>query len=213
VLVCLVLVDAHRMLQNTAGQVRYTLDNANRLVRELAQTSANLRHATATWEDASQQQATYFTQATQKTNVDLDAMHDLILHTDASINLQLLPALTAGISQQNVQLAELEKQTAASLAQLQTATAQLEPVLQNATQATAAAAKLSADPSILATLQHVDATTASLASAMASVDRQVRMIEPATKKATTPPSKAAFILSSAFNIAVKVGSMLGGFAR
>lgn len=212
-LLCLVLVDAHRALANTAGQARYTLDNANRLVRELAQTSANLRHATAAWESASTQQAAYFTQATEKTNADLDALHDLVLHTDAQINGQLLPALTAGVTQQNAQLADLEKQTAASFAELQRATVALEPVLQNATAATAAAAQLAADPSIPATLQHVDATTASLASAMASVDRQVRMIEPVTKKATTPPSKAAFILNSAIDLAAKFGSMFAGFAK
>jgi hypothetical protein len=213
VLVCLVLVDAHRALQNTAGQVRYTLDNTNRLVRELAQTSANLRHATASWESASQQQAAYFTQATQKTTADLDALHVLILHTDSSINGELLPALTAGVTQQNAQLADLEKQTAASLATLQAATLQLQPVLQNAAEATAAAAKLSADPSLADSLHSVARLSAASADTAESIDRQVRMIEPVTKKATTPVSKATLIFNTLLDLTWKAAGIVGGLIK
>jgi ABC-type transporter Mla subunit MlaD len=205
--------DVHRSLQNTAGQARYTLDNANRLIRELAQTSANLRHATAEWESASKQQAAYFTTATQKTNADLDALRDLVDHTDQQINGQLLPALTAGVILQSNSLASIEKQTSDSLAELQRVTAQLEPVLQNAAQATAGAAKLSADPAIAETIAHIDDLTASMSSAAASVDRQVRMIEPVTKKATTPASLTARIFNTAIDLAAKFGSMFAGFAK
>lgn len=212
-LLCLVLVDAHRALKDTAGQARYTLDNTNRLVRELAQTSANLRHATAAWESASTQQAAYFTQATQKTDADLDALHDLVLHTDAQINGQLLPALTAGVTQQNAQLADLEKETGASLAQLQLATSQLGPVLQNASQATAAAAKLAADPHLADLLQQTDRMARAAAETTESIDRQVQMIEPVTKRATTPASKAVVILNTAFNVTWKIAGIVAGLVK
>jgi hypothetical protein len=209
----LVLYDVHHALDNTAGQARYTLDNANRLIRELAQTSANLRHATAEWETASKQQSAYFTAAAQKSGADLDAVRDLIAHTDGEVNGNVLPQLSKALASQDAALSSFEGQAGVSLQQLTETTAALRPAIASATAATASAAQLAADPAIKNTLTHVDQTTASLASAMASVDRQVRMIEPVTKKATTPPSKAAFIFNTALDLAAKLGSALAGFAK
>jgi hypothetical protein len=204
----LVLYDAHRALGDTGGQVRYTLDNANRLIRELAQTSANLRHATAAWETSSQQQAAYFTSAAQKTGVDLDALHDVILQTGSTLTAanSAIAQLQTAVANQDRALQQLEQHGTAQFDALQ-------PLLANITLASSRAAALAGDPSIADTLHQVDLTTTSLASAVASVDRQVRMIEPVTKKATTPPSKAAFIFNTALDLAAKLGSALAGFAK
>lgn len=214
-LACLILlcVDVHRAIVPTSAKLQNDLDEIHRATLEIGLTAENVRKASAQWQQASAQQAAYFTQATQKTNADLDALHDLVQHTDAQINGQLLPALTAGVNQQNAQLAALEKQTADSLAVLQQDSLQLQPVLQNVAAATASAAKLSADPAIADTLHHVDVITASLASAAASVDRQIRMIEPATKRATTPPSKAALIFSTLLDLTWKAAGIVAGFVK
>jgi hypothetical protein len=212
---CLIVVawDVHRVIAPTSAKLGNDLDEIHRATLEIGLTAENVRKASAQWQQVSAQQAAYFTQATQKTTADLDAFHDLVTHTDAQINGQLLPALTSTVTQQNTQLAELEKQTTASLATLQQASAQLEPVLQSAAEASANAAKLSADPAIVETLQHIDATTASLASATASVDRQIRMIEPMTKKATTPPSKAALIFNTFLDLTWKSAGIVAGFVK
>ncbi len=214
-LLCLVLWDIHRALRDTAGQARYTLDNANRLIREAAQTSANLRHATAEWERGSQQQSQYFTAAAAQTsdllaraNADLAALHDSIAAlTATAVTLQ------GAVAHQDAQLAGAEAQASRSLAALQMSTEELAPVLASSAAAAKNLAALSAEPASAGTLTHVDAATASRADATASVDRQIRMIEPVTKKATTPASLAARILGYAVHLASDGGAILAGYVK
>jgi hypothetical protein len=174
----LVLYDAHRALSDTAGQARYTLDNVNRLVREAAQTSANLRHATAEWETSSKQQAAYFTAAALKTGAVLDSAQSAIASIERSAD-----TLNVELVAQGSQLAESEKRMTQSVADMQ---AELAPVLANAAAATANVAKASADPSIAESLKHLDGTAGQLELTSQHIEGATKDIQAFVHRETSP---------------------------
>ena len=182
----LVLYDAHRALSDTAGQARYTLDNVNRLVRETAQTSANVRHATAEWETSSKQQAAYFTAVGAQTQKDLEAFHELIASTDRSINGSLLPALSDAVRRNDTEMAALERQAGESLATLQSTATQISPTLASAARASESMAKIAADPSIAATLGHLDGTAGQLELTSQHIEGAAKDIQAFVHRETSP---------------------------
>ena len=192
----LALFDVHRSLQNTAGQARYTLDNANRLIRELAQTSANARHATAEWEAASQQQAAYFTQAAAKTDADLDALGSTIAQAGSTI-----ATANQVLKDQNAAALAVELQAQRTLAALETQTNQLAPILAHVDQ-------LAGNPDLADMLHQLDATTADAQKAMASLDsiaasgdRDAQMLEARLREALKPATLAKTVFERLLGIA------------
>ena len=174
----LVLYDAHRALRDMAGQARYTLDNVNRLVRETAQTSANLRHATAEWETSSKQQAAYFTAAAAKTGQVLDAAQSAIASIERSSD-----TLNVELVAQGAQLADSEKRMTESVTAMQ---AGLAPVLANAAAAAANVAKASADPSIAESLKHLDGTAGELELTSEHIEGATKDIQAFVHRETAP---------------------------
>jgi hypothetical protein len=174
----LVLYDAHRALSDTAGQARYTLDNVNRLVREAAQTSANLRHATAEWETSSKQQAAYFTAAALKTGAVLDSAQSAIASIERSADTL------------NLELSDIGTRSAASMEGIARSVEQtqkdLAPVLANAAAATANVAKASADPSIAESLQHLDGTAGQLELTSQHIEGATKDIQAFVHRETSP---------------------------
>jgi ABC-type transporter Mla subunit MlaD len=177
-LLSIVIWDAHRALSDTAGQARYTLDNVNRLVREAAQTSANLRHATAEWETSSKQQAAYFTAAALKTGAVLDSAQSAIASIERSADTL------------NLELSDIGTRSAASMAEIASSVEQtqkdLAPVLANAAAATANVAKASADPSIAESLKHLDGTAGQLELTSQHIEGATKDIQAFVHRETSP---------------------------
>jgi hypothetical protein len=162
----LILTHAVRTLQPKA---EYTLDNANRLIRETAETSANVRHATAEWEKASQYQALYATgasKAAQKSFEDFDA---LIKRTDFQLNQQVLPQIGQAITVNSAQLVELEKTSTESFTRIAN---DADKLTADTSSVMRAATRNLSDPAIADTLKHLDETSAETAATAADI-RQV----------------------------------------
>jgi hypothetical protein len=87
----LVALQLRQDLRTDQLKISYTFDNVNRLIREASQTCANLRHATAVLETNSASEVTAILESTNRTNQDLTALHDLIEHTDVSLNVGMVP--------------------------------------------------------------------------------------------------------------------------
>ena len=191
------------------------LDEIHRATLEAGLTLENFRKASAQWQTASASQSQYFTQAAERTNRDLAAFEQLVTHTDDSLNgaAGVLPALSKSVLDQNRDLAALEDELRSSAVTLQSTAGELAPVLANAGQASAAAARLAADPSLPDTLRHLDRTMGHLDETSASIERQVKMVEPVVKRATTPASLAARVLGYAVDLLSKTGSILAGYVK
>jgi ABC-type transporter Mla subunit MlaD len=177
----LVLYDTHRALRDTAGQARYTLDNVNRLVRETAQTSANLRHATAEWETSSKQQAAYFTAAAAKTGAVLDAAQSAIASIERSS-----AQINAAIINQDANLQAIERQATAAIATLEKTAAGLEPVIADLAKTAGNTATVTADPSIAETLRHVDGTAGQFELTSQHIEGATKDIQAFVHRETSP---------------------------
>ncbi len=182
----LVLLDLHRAIPATTAKINLDLDEVHRATLEIGLTAENLRKASLAWQQASQSQVAATTSAQEKLNSNLDALQHLITNTNYEINEQLLPGLQSSIAQQSGSLADLEKQTAASLDDLQRSTAQLAPILANAAIATDNAAKLTGDPALAQLLHHLDDASASTAATAANVDATTGDIRAFVHRETAP---------------------------
>jgi chromosome segregation ATPase len=208
-LLAVVCLDVHRSLTNTAGQARYTLDNANRLIRELAQTSANVRHATAEWEAASKQQSAEITTAAQTTTADLQQFGVVLQQAQGAIGdaRVTIANVDRDLDAQNAAALAVELQAQKTLAALEHQTDELAPILANLD-------KLTADPSLPDTLHQLDATMAdaqkamvSLDSIAASGDRDALMLEDKLREALKPATLTKTIFMRALGLAAPMAQI------
>jgi hypothetical protein len=202
----LVALQLRQDLRADQIEVSYTFENVNRLIREASQTCANLRHATAVLQVNSASEATAIIESTNRTNQDLAALHDLIAHTDASINAGIVPRAEQAIDGQSKSLDDLYVAAKRSFEQL-------EPALRNASDASASLARLSEDPALVDTLRqtqaaatNVERTTANLADATADIREAVH-------RQTRPANWAIRMGCYALDLASKVGSFAAGFLK
>lgn len=179
------LIHLNRDERHFASRADYALDNVNRLVRESAQTVANVRHATGVWEKSSQSQAEATNRAMGQLNTDLVAFGTLVDHTDASLNKEIAPKLEQALDQL--------KETSVSL---NSDAKRLGPILDFTTEAAKNAARLSADPAIPETLHHLDETAAHVEKATQDVQTYIHRL-------TQPARSLWSVLKGALNLASK----------
>lgn len=144
---CILVVSLVVGLYRAESQLRYTSDNLNRLIRESAQTVANLRHTSAVVEKNSGLEARGITQATRQLDSDLRDLDALIADADTQVN-----TLGPQVGDEIVAV---------------------KPILKNATDATASLAKIAQDPDIPDSLRQLDASTRSLAKTTADASATV----------------------------------------
>lgn len=164
-----ILVMVALFIPRLTSKVDYTIDNANRAIRESAETAANLRHATAEWERASQAQAVNATAASlaaKKSFEDFDAM---VRRTDFQLNEQVLPQIGQAIATNSAQLVELQKTSTESFGRIANDADQLTA---DANEAMTAATRHLEDPTIDGALKNLEKTSAETAATATDI-RQV----------------------------------------
>ena len=141
---------------------------------------------------------------------DLANLHDVLIHTDLSLNGRagVLPVLSAAVSNQDAQLTALEKQATASIAEVQEATRQAEAVLGTLEATGQSLAALAANPAFLEALERLDDATGKANAILASVDaiaasgnRDAQMLETRLRQALKPASLAKSIFLHALGLA------------
>jgi len=203
---CTLLLSLTIAVRSITPKVTYTLENANRTIRETAQTVANIRHATEEWEKASQAQAATATKTEERAAKSLADLDALIQHTDSELNRQVLPALRAAIAANSDQLAGLENQTNESMQHI---AADADTITQQTALVMQAAAKDLSDPSIQASLKNTEATTANMAAATASLDRTTQNLEQYARRLTKPASMLKQIALGALQVGYQLRGLLG----
>jgi hypothetical protein len=170
--------------------------------------------------DAARKQDRYLDHTSRELNKTVADAHDLLIHTDLALNGRngrggLLPATSALVSDQQLQLDAIEVRAQKALADLDAAEQQAQPILVSLNQAarsTASAAnslaRTAGDPRIAESLQRLDlalaesdATLANLQAISSSGNRDAAMIESRLRQALKPASMLKAALLHALSIA------------
>lgn len=150
----------------TAPRVGQTVEDLDRSVIIIGATATNLEKASRVWQQASQDQASVTSKAMSNVSAAAAAVTSLALHTDSSINSNLIPSLTATVSDQNAQLVETQRELQKQLAGVGAVTASTQRMIADAdTQVK--------NPDIAATFKSVATTTNEAAGTMTSIHRGV----------------------------------------
>jgi len=183
------LVTLTLFVADARKRMDYTAENANRAIRESAQTVANLRHATEEWEKSSKQQAAYFTQAAEQSNeliaqarTDLAGLGKVIDRADGAV-----AHLDAAIVEQNAN-------ATAAAAALEASLGNLAPAVKSATESLDNVAKITGDPAIADTLANIQKTSAEAAGIAADAHTETGLIVQQTRQAFKPKNKFLAVL-------------------
>jgi hypothetical protein len=202
----LVALQLRQDLRADQLKISYTFDNVNRLIREASQTCANLRRASAVLETNSASEVKAILESTNRTNQDLAALHDLIEHTDVSVNVGMVPRAEQAIDQQSRSLSDLSMAAKGSFESLA-------PVLRDASDAGANLARLSEDPALLDTLRQTQAAAINVRRTTANLADTTADIREAVHRQTRPANWAIRVGGYALDLASKIGSFAAGFLR
>lgn len=161
------------------------LNESHRALLEIALTAKNTREASDQWKQASQKEIEYFTETTYQARRALGAVGDLAHNTDAQLNgaVGILPTFRIAVAAQNENFGILTSQVGTSIKQV---AANIQDTTAHTDELLSASAAIAGSPAIGESLQHVDASTANMQEATASVERSVKLIEVATARATKP---------------------------
>lgn len=170
--------------------------------------------------DAARKQDRYLDQTSRELNKTVADAHDLLIHTDLALNGRnghsgLLPAVSALVFDQQLQLDVIESRAQKALADLDSAEQQAQPILASLDQAARSAASASdslahtaGNPRIAKSLQRLnlalaesDTTLANLQAITASGNRDAAMIEARLRQALKPASMLKAALLHALSIA------------
>ncbi len=193
-----------------------------------AQTAARrFASASDSLSNAARKQNLYLDQTSRELDKTVADAHDLLLHTDLSLNGRngrggLLPYASALVSDQQLQLDVIEAHASKALADLDAAEHQAQPILSSLNEAAQSAAqtahgasnvvsiaaRAAGNPSIAESLQRLDlalaesdATLANLQAISASGNRDAVMIEARLRKALKPASMLKSALLRALGMA------------
>jgi chromosome segregation ATPase len=160
--------------------------------------------------DAARRQDSYLDQTSRELNKTVADAHDILIHTDASLNGRngVLLKVNELLAEQQSQLDAIEARAGEALADMDAAEKQAQPILASMSHAAERAAKAAADPRIGESLERLDvamgeadATLANLQAASASGNRDAQMIEKRLRQALKPASLAKSILLHALGLA------------
>jgi hypothetical protein len=148
--------------------------------------------------DAARKQDRYLDQTSRELNKTVADAHDLLIHTDESLNGRngrggVLPSASALVSDQQLQLDAVEERATNALVDLEAAEQQALPILASLNQAVRAASSTAGNPRIAESLRRLDAslaeaetTLANLQAISASGNRDAAMIETRLRQALKP---------------------------
>src|SRR5690348_11256891 len=152
----------------------------------------------------------------QKDLADLDVMivklngtTDALSHAGDSLQAAGIAATNA-ITEQQAHLATLEQQAGTNLQTLNSEERQIAPILDNTQQATAAAARLLADPANLDSLHQADAALDQAHQSLANVNHATADLAAAIHRETRPASFTVRLAGWIVDGATKAGAIIGG---
>jgi hypothetical protein len=170
-----VLWDVHALLRDARQTTMTTLRDFHTTVLEIGLTAANLRKASLAWEQSSKDQAAQTTAAMSNVSVAAGRLSTFISRTDDSMNLRLIPALTAAIEQQNASLLATQRDLQVNLSRMSQATAQLQKTLVDAD------AQIT-DPAVKESLANIAEGTKNASEATAQLEKTVENFRIVTDK-------------------------------
>lgn len=186
-LLCGVLYQAEEALRYSRSEilpkVLLTIEKANHAMLEIELTAKNAREATDEGKKASIEQRKYWAQAAQQTNKDLADL-DAVLHSAGDA----VRSLNSAIVHADNNLSSVSIQTTTSIKQIGDTLASLQPVILKASESMDNLARLTGDPALLQTVQHVNASTANVESATGHLDASTKEVELYVKHLTKPAS-------------------------
>lgn len=213
---CAFVVYAGFLLHAASAHLRYSEERFDDLSREAALATANVRHATATWEAASKAQSDAATLAATNTNAALVKLGGLIDHLSETADhidqnsLRAFNAIEHDVDDETADLQILTRSTDASIkTTAQDASASLQSLSDLSKQATIDLA----DPNIAKATANMTDASGHLDNATASFDRDSLMIETAVKRATKPATFIVKLGSTLLDVAAKLGSIAAGFIK
>ncbi|MGA9883572.1 MAG: hypothetical protein WBQ34_07630 [Candidatus Acidiferrales bacterium] len=163
--------------------------------------------------DAAGKQDGYLDQTSRELNKTVADAHDLLIHTDESLNGRdgrggTLPAASALLAEQRIQLDMIEARTNLALDDLDAAEKQAQPILASLDETARSAAQTAGNPGIAESLQRLDlalaesdATLVNLQAISASGNRDAAMIEIRLRQALKPANLLKSALLHAVGIA------------
>lgn len=144
------------------SKVLATLTDADRATVIIAGAATNVEKASRAWQQASTDQSAQTTLAMSNVSAAAENLSTFISKTDNSLNSDILPSLSTSIREQNASLLKSQQSLQENLAQLSTATIQVQATL-------ATADKVLGDPRIPESLQNIADGTKHLANSTADV--------------------------------------------
>ncbi len=182
------LIEIERTLRQTLPPI---LASTQRAAEKFASASDSLS-------DAARKQDVYLDQTSRELNKTVADAHDLLIHTDESLNGRngrggVLPAAAGILAEQRSQLNAVETRANLALGDLDAAGKEAQPILASLNQAARAAADTAGNPHIAESLQRLDtslaeaeATLANLQAISSSGNRDAAMIETRLRQALKP---------------------------
>ena len=185
----LLLIEGLEMARDFHREGLLTIEHVNRDLIVLGGTISHVEHATREAEAASKEQRAYWAAISKQTNRDLaDLDHSIVALGRAADAAS--PAV-AGVQRD---LGAVSVQSAATVKQVGDTIAALQPAVQALTETATNAARLTSDPALAATLQHVSAATDQMAGVATDTHAMTTKLDQALGKALTPRGKLSAIL-------------------
>jgi ABC-type transporter Mla subunit MlaD len=162
-----------------AGLLLWNLDRAtlqaNALIANTNDAMAHFKAASVSLENAAASEQSYLARASQELAKTVADAHDILIHTDISLNGTrehpgLVPQLSAAVTAQSASALETQAQLRSSMAAVTGLSSTLETAVVNLNQATANVARLSADPGIPAAIADLASSSKNLASTTAEAN-------------------------------------------
>jgi hypothetical protein len=143
-------------VRGLARDLRVSVRETDYVLANINTTAINAIEASNTAKEAAIEQKKYWSMTSLQTYKVITDLKGLIVRTDRSINVELVPKLSADLESSNTLIKE-------STDNLRNTVIRLEPTLDNLARASGNAADVMGDPRIRETLEHVDETSLALA--------------------------------------------------
>jgi hypothetical protein len=172
--------------------------------------------------DTAREQDRYLGHTTRELNKTVADAHDLLIHTDESLNGRghregLLPAASALLVEQRMQLDMMESRADLAVDDLDAAEKHAQPILTSLNQTAQSAAATARNPQIAESLRRLelalsesDATLANLEAISESGNRDAIMIEVRLRQALKPARLLKSMLMRTLGIAAPAAAMAAG---
>jgi hypothetical protein len=192
------------MLNDVAPQLQAEVTDLNRVTLSVGGTAAELRGAAKDWRAASASSQAMSQQALKVLANSADATHALnqmVQHTDDSLNVVLIPSLARTIDENNARVAQLARDTDATVLAMAKTSAEATAAMAEATETLATAGKVLGDPAIPKIMASTETTAANIADATRHVDETTGLIEAKVREMVKPASMAKRVGITLLNLA------------